>query len=107
MRDIQSTLRSLGITRLYKGYNQLYHAISIAVSNNDGQKLSMRYFLDAAASHTNSNRKAVERNFRTLAARAWKINPSLLSEMAGHPLSSAPSSSDLIESISVYVLSDD
>lgn len=107
MRDIQNTLRSLGITKLYKGYDQLYHAISISISNGDGQKLTTHYLLEEAASHTNSNWKAVERNFRTLSARAWKINPSLLSKIVGHPLSSAPPSSDLIESISAYVLTED
>lgn len=103
MRDIESTLRSLGITRLYKGYKQLHYAINIVVSNNDDQKLVIRHIFEEVAALTNCKWNAIERNIRTLSAHAWKINPSFLSEMAGHPLSSAPSASELIEIISTYV----
>lgn len=106
MRDIQSTLRSLGITKCYKGYKQMYYALCLSTANKEKAGLTMRYLYTETAMYYNCKWTAVERNIRTLAARAWKVNPAFLSEMSGCPLKSAPSASDLIELISNYVLAD-
>lgn len=106
MRDIQSTMRSLGITRRYTGCKQLHYAINLSISNKNTTWLTLRYLYTETAAYYNCKWTAVERNIRTLAARAWKINPALLSEMSGYTLTSAPSASELIELISAYVLDD-
>lgn len=105
MRDIQNTMRSLGITRCYTGYKQLHYAINLSVSNRTS-KLTLRHLYTETAAYYGCKWTSVERNIRTLAARAWRINPALLSEMSGYPLTSAPSASELIELISAYVLED-
>ena len=40
--------------------------------------------------------QAVERNIRAAADRAWRCNPALLTELAGHPLGEPPTASQLI-----------
>ena len=56
------------------------------------------------ASHFGCKWTAVERNIRTAVERAWRVNRSLLLEMAGYPLDTEPTASEFIEIIATYII---
>ncbi len=92
---MEKTLHALGITRRYKGYRQLLYALTL------GSKPTMQIYQETAE-HFGCSWRAVEQNIRTAAAHAWEMNPSLLSEMAGCPLDSAPTTGRFIKIIAAH-----
>ena len=58
----------------------------------------------AAAAAYDCEWRTVERNIRTLAARAWRINAPLLEQLAGYSLESAPSASEFIEILTNFTM---
>ncbi len=101
---IQEILRLLGITRCYKGFKHIEFAVVLAVSEEDRLEAVTKEIYMETASHFNCKWTAIERNIRTAAARAWKINRPLLCKMAGYPLTCTPTASEFIEIIASYLL---
>lgn len=93
MMSIQETLRLFGITRCYKGFLHTAYAIQLAVENENRLEAVTKEIYMETAFHFNCTWTAVERNIRTAVARAWKINHALLCDMAGYPLTCAPTAS--------------
>ena len=104
MTYIQDILRPLGITKCYKGFYHVCFAIQLAVTDEFRLDSVIKDIYMVTASHFDCNWKAVERNIRTVVARAWVVNPDLLSQMAGYPLNGTPSASEFIEIVSSYIL---
>lgn len=104
MTIIKRTLRLFGITRCYKGFKHTAYAIHLAVQNESRLEAVTKEIYMATASHFGCKWTAVERNIRTAVERAWRVNPSLLCELAGYPLSSPPAASEFIEIIASYIL---
>ena len=104
MTTIRDTLRSLGITRCYKGYRHTAYAIRLAVEDEDRLEAVTKAIYMEIASHFDCQWTAVERNIRTAVARAWKVNRQLLCEMVGYPLACTPTASEFIEIVSSYVI---
>ncbi len=104
MTTIQETLHLLGITRCYKGFKHTEFSVALAVSGEDRLEAVTKEIYMETASHFNCKWTAVERNIRTAAARAWKVNRPLLCKMAGYPLTSTPTASEFIEIIASYIL---
>ena len=102
MMSIQETLRLFGITRCYKGFLHTAYAIQLAVENENRLEAVTKEIYMETAFHFNCTWTAVERNIRTAVARAWKINHALLCDMAGYPLTCAPTASEFIEIIASY-----
>lgn len=101
---IQETLRLFGITRCYKGFKHVEFAVALAVSEENRLEAVTKEIYMETASHFNCKWTAVERNIRTAVARAWSVNPALLCEMAGYPLTCTPTASEFIEIIASYIL---
>lgn len=104
MTNIEEILRSFGITRCYKGFELIAHAIALAVTNDFSLTAVTREIYMETASHFGCKWFTVERNIRTVVARAWEVNPSLLCQMAGYPLAETPTASEFIEIIASYIL---
>lgn len=104
MTTVQDTLRLFGITKCYKGFKHTAFAICLAVQDEARLEAVTKEIYMVTASHFNCKWTAVERNIRTAVARAWKVNRPLLFEMAGYPLSSAPTASEFIEILASYIL---
>ena len=104
MMAVQDILRQLGITRCYKGFDHTAYAISLAVQGEDRLVAVTKGIYMETASHFNCKWTAVERNIRTAAKRAWKVNRPLLCEMASYPLLCTPSASEFIEILTSYIL---
>ena len=101
---IQETLRLFGITRCYKGFKHIEFAVALAIAKEERLEAVTKEIYMETASHFNCSWTAVERNIRTAVARAWEVNPSLLCEMAGYPLTCTPTASEFIEIITSYIL---
>lgn len=99
MTAVQDILRSLGITRCYKGFKHTEYAICLAIQDESRlEAITKEIYMETA------NWTAVERNIRTAVSRAWSVNPDLLCQMAGYPLESEPTSLQFIEIISSYII---
>lgn len=104
MMAIQNILRQLGITRCYKGFNHTAYAIYLAVQDEGRLVAVTKDIYMETASHFDCKWTAVERNIRTAAERAWKVNRPLLCEMAHYPLACTPTASEFIEILTSYIL---
>ena len=104
MTAVQDILRSLGITRCYKGFKHTEYAICLAIQDESRLEAITKEIYMETAFHFNCTWTAEERNIRTAVARAWKINHALLCDMAGYPLTCAPTASEFIEIIASYIL---
>ena len=104
MTIIQDTLRLFGITRCYKGFQHTAYAIFLAAQDDSRLEAVTKEIYMATASRFHCRWTAVERNIRTAAARAWKINRPLLAEIAGYPLACTPTASEFIEILASYIL---
>ncbi|HIW55061.1 MAG TPA: sporulation initiation factor Spo0A C-terminal domain-containing protein [Candidatus Ruthenibacterium merdigallinarum] len=104
MTAIQDLLCLFGITRCYKGFRHTAYAIFLAVQDESRLEVVTKEIYMETASHFSCNWTAVERNIRTAAARAWKVNRPLLLEMAGYPLTCTPAASEFIEILASYLL---
>lgn len=100
--DVSALLFRLGITPNYKAYQQIITAISLS-SDNAGFLLMMtKQLYPAVAQVYRTSWRAVERNIRSAADRAWRCNPALLTELAGHPLGEPPTASQLIAILTAW-----
>ena len=104
MTRIQETLRPLGVTRCYKGFHHVCFSIHLAVTDDFRMEAVTKEIYTETAIHFGCKWTAVERNIRTVVARAWQVNPSLLCRMAGYPLDGTPTASEFIEIVSSYIL---
>jgi len=103
MLSTQDILRSVGITRCYKGFKHTAYAIDLAITDEDRLENVVQQIYMEAASHFGCKWTAIERNIRTAVSRAWRINSQLLCQMAGYPLTAEPTASEFIEIISSYI----
>lgn len=104
MTTIQNILRPFGITRCYKGFPHTVYAIYLAITEGERLEAVTKEIYMETASHFGCKWTAVERNIRTAVSRAWQVNPDLLCQMAGYPLTAAPTASEFIEIISSYII---
>lgn len=104
MKTILETLRPFGITRCYKGFPHTVYAIHLAVMEEDRLEEITKKIYKETAKHFGCKWTAVERNIRTVVSRAWQVNPDLLCQMAGYPLTSAPIASEFIKIIASYII---
>lgn len=101
--SIQQVLRQLGIGANYKGFRITVLAISLIVENEDRLTSITKDIYYDVAKLTGYRWTAVERNIRTVVARAWYCNPQKLNQIAGYTLTSAPIASEFLDIVSNYV----
>lgn len=101
---IYDELRFLGITPNYKGCRQAALAIELVLQNEDSLNHITKIVYQAVAEQIGCSPSSVERNIRTVALVAWKVNPSRLKRLAGYPLFAPPSALELITILSSHVL---
>lgn len=95
-QEIQQLLRRLGITENYAGFPHTAYAIQLSISQPDRLNLITKQLYPDVARHYGTTWMAVERNIRTVASVAWTSNPLLLSELAGHELTSKPNNASFL-----------
>lgn len=104
MKNIIRLLHCLGITPSYRGYRQIILALELLRKNEDLLCDTMDFYSKVADLSTSpSTPGSVERNIRTLAERAWMINPKLLEKIAGYPLDAKPTNADFLSMLLNYI----
>ena len=89
-QQIRQLLHRLGVTENYTGFSYTVYAIQLSISQPNRLCLITKQLYPDVAKHYGTTWEAVERNIRTVASVAWANNPLLLSELAGHTLTSRP-----------------
>ena len=89
-------LYSLGITANYTGFYYTISAVELAVQDPSHLIQVTKDLYPAVAARFSSTTSRVERNLRLITDLAWRTNPRLLEEMAGHPLTQRPYASQFI-----------
>ena len=100
---ISDSLQSLGISKCYKGYRQLFLSVELALDDESRLISITENIYNPVSVMCNCNCSNIERNIRTVAHRTWKVNSNKLSEMAGYTLCSSPSVSELISILVAYI----
>ena len=103
-RTVVSILMRLGLTANYSGFHYILYAASLLLDDPERLQCIMKQVYFEVADKYNTSAKCVERNIRTVAVAAWHRNPDLLSEMADHTLTKAPSNSELLSILVTYIL---
>ncbi len=103
MSVIQETLRSLGVTRTYRGFRHVEKAIGLALENENRLEAVTKEIYQEVAEEFDCKWSAVERNIRTVVQRVWSVNKEGLIQIAGYPLENAPTASEFIEIITNYI----
>ncbi len=100
---IKRVLRQLGIGANYKGFRITVLAVAMIVENEDRlTSVTKEIYLDVAKL-TGFSPTAVERNIRTVVARAWSCNQQAFNQMAGYSLTTIPTVSEFLDIIANYV----
>ncbi len=89
-------LAKFGITPNYKGFYFMDSALVHLKEHPEDLLLITKSLYPKVAKKHETTVQAVERNLRTVVAVAWKSNPVLLQEMAGHPMADRPSVSKFL-----------
>lgn len=101
---IQDILRKLGVTCNYRGYKNTVIAVNLIVNNMDRLEAVTKEVYYEVARQCGCKWSSVERNIRTVVQRVWRINPKMLIEMAGYPMTEPPTVSEFLEIISNYIM---
>ena len=96
MIEIPQFLHRLGITKCYIGYKRVILLLELALENEDRLEAVTKELYMETAHRLGCNWAAVERSVRTVVHKAWMTNPDFLMEIAGYPLTQAPTSSDFL-----------
>ncbi len=100
---LNETLQSLGISKRYKGYRQLQLSVELALDDESRLQCITENIYNQVAEMCNCECFHIERNIRTVASHAWKVNSQKLTEIAGYTLCSSPSVSELISILVTYI----
>ena len=100
---LSKTIQSLGIDKRYKGCRQLSLCVELALDDESRLLYMTENIYIPVANKCNCDYRNIERNIRTVARRAWKVNSEKLIKMAGYTLVSSPSVSELISILVTYV----
>lgn len=100
---IEHALRQLGIGANYKGFR--FATLAVAMILDDETcltKLNKAIYEDIAAL-VGCSPTAIERDLRTVIARAWQCCPQRLTQIAGYTLPAAPTVSEFLDIVANYV----
>lgn len=100
----EDILRPFGITPKYRSFCRITAAVEEAVCMiRESGTLSPGLY-KIVADKCNCSAVAVERNIRSLAQHAWKVNRQFVLETAGYPLITAPTATEFIEMLANKIL---
>lgn len=94
---------SMGVGRYYRGYDMTVDAVCCMVDSDEAQWCIRGQVLEPLAAKYCCRWECVGRNIRTVIRRCWQTNPAQLQRIAAYPLSGAPSVSEFLGIMSVYV----
>lgn len=104
MQLIYETLRSLGLTSKYQGYQQLAEATKIALENDDFMLNVTKNIYPEVAFKLKVSPQSVERNIRTAIEVCWRQSgPESFSKIAGCKITKIPTNAEFIDMFAFYI----
>lgn len=100
---IHTLLYLLGANAGSCGFFQASYAVYLVVEQPERLQYITKYLYPAVAREYDTNWRAVERNIRHVANRAWHANPDLLRKISFHRLFSRPTPTQFIALLAAYV----
>lgn len=85
------------------GCRRAIAAVERVLQNEDRLSELVEFVYRPVAEQYGCSWQAVERNLRTVIARAWKQNPLLLGQLAGYPLEKPPRSGEFLGMVYNYI----
>ena len=101
---ITSDLRTLGIGRQYLGYNITIKAVRLVLTDENRLLCIKQGVFIPLSEQQQCDWRTIERNIRTVIHRAWHVNRSYLSELAGYPMHQEPTVTEFVEMLSAHIL---
>ncbi len=103
-RNIEHLVRSLGIGATYRGYHYLNYGIKLCLENENYLLFVSRSLYPQIAERFDTSCGSVERSLRTVINVCWEQgNRQLLQEIALHPLSNRPTSSEFLDILTAHL----
>ena len=84
--QLSDILFRLGIYRIYQCHDYVFTTVTLACQDPELLQALSRRLYPAAAVQCQCTPIAVSRGIRNAVSRAWRLNPSLFSAIAGHPV---------------------
>lgn len=94
-------LMMFGITPNYNGYQQIELAVKMAQREPESLHMVCKWLYPAVAKDCGTTWQCVERNVRSVTAKAWENNPMLLRKLAGYYIKKRPTAAQFIAMLSV------
>lgn len=99
-----SVLRKLGIPRTLNGYFCILSAMELFYEDESRLTAITKEVYMTIAYANDVHWKTVEHSIRTAVKRAWKVNPSFLSEIAGYSITKCPDNREFLANLYDYVI---
>ncbi len=93
---IDNRMQVLGVTKNYKGYNQLKLAVDFALEDEDRLCNASKRLYNLVAESSGCSGCSVYRNIQTISENIWKYNYNTLCIIAGYKLVNKITATDLI-----------
>ena len=104
MQLIYETLRSLGLTSKYQGYQQLAEATKIVLENDNFMLNVTKNIYPEVAFRLKVTSQSVERNIRTAIEVCWRQSgPEGFSKIAGCKITRIPTHAEFIDMFAFYI----
>lgn len=97
-------LRLLGIGRQYLGFNMTIKAVRMVLLDENRLLCVKQGIFIPISEQQQCDWRTVERNIRTIIHRAWCVNQTYLSELAGYPMHHEPTVTEFVEMLSAHIL---
>lgn len=100
---IEQTLRRLGITRNYRGYNILKVAVRLVVEDESRIRNVMEGVYKPTSIELKCGYSTIERNIRTIIRRVWDTNSQALQRIATYHMDDYPPTAEFIDILAHHV----
>ena len=101
--QLSDILFRLGIYRIYQCHDYVFTTVTLACQDPELLQALSRRLYPAAAVQCQCTPIAVSRGIRHAVSRAWRLNPSLFSVIAGHPVLTPPTPREFLCMVCNYL----
>ena len=95
--QVNDLLRPMGITRNLSAYSILCQCLELVCEQEDRLQAVEKDIYTPIADRRRCEPKAIQSAVRRAAKGAWLTNPEYVQQLAGYPLTGAPSAAQFIE----------
>lgn len=104
MQLIYETLRGLGLTSKYQGYQQLAEATKIVLEHEDFMLNVTKNIYPEVALRVRTTPQSVEQNIRTAIEVCWRqTGPEGFSRISGCKMTKIPTNAEFIDMFAFYI----